>query len=407
MLSIIFNRCNTSITSEFDCLANRKNAFHGYLVKSGCPVAWPNDSVKEMCFNRTMDDPRTIIPVIDYETKVTFANVFCAVCNGAKNYTFLKIRMLIEIEDLMDKALPRYNLSYHTIKKTQWWIESNFISLEEFCIPTSFQAPKTITNNTLWSLCNSYAMPVYRSIDGKKFKNPHCGQLLSVAQNVSFQCSKVIEGRLSMEAAEFILPAPSVVKILEVVTLNSEPIMLPPPIIKETIEFNGSVCEQQVIYSSRKHKIYQTQVVFAPSKKRVDERYNNIKYLILTCGNSTFEFVSSDDTISALITIVGFAISIPSLLFFLLTHILFCELRSLNGKNLVSLSCAMLAFQSFFLASGNTRVTTVCDIITGFLHYTLLAMFAWMSVVGYDVTMTFASKCKLNCIMINKSRECL
>ena len=70
------------------------------------------------------------------------------------------------------------------------------------------------------------------------------------------------------------------------------------------------------------------------------------------------------------ITYVGFALSIISLLVLLVTYFLFAELRTYPGKAVMHLPCAMIVVQSVYFASDPDVVSSaVCSVMGAVLHY--------------------------------------
>ena len=72
----------------------------------------------------------------------------------------------------------------------------------------------------------------------------------------------------------------------------------------------------------------------------------------------------------------------------------FSELRNLPGKIVISLSGTVLIYQVCFFLTGQTERRGVCSAVAIVLHYFLLASFTWMSVMAFDLALTFASKGK-------------
>lgn len=85
-------------------------------------------------------------------------------------------------------------------------------------------------------------------------------------------------------------------------------------------------------------------------------------------------------------TIVGFTISILSLILVLLAHGILRDLRDpLPGKNLISLSVSLfLAHFWYLLGSGDTDKPLFCHITACILHYLFLASFGCTFIVAYD-----------------------
>ena len=90
------------------------------------------------------------------------------------------------------------------------------------------------------------------------------------------------------------------------------------------------------------------------------------------------------------VTFVGTLLSIISLCFLLRVYSSFKELRNLPGKCLMSLSMALLCYQVIFLCTAkSTEVVALCKAVAIFLHFFILAAFAWMTVMGFDTANTF------------------
>ena len=96
-----------------------------------------------------------------------------------------------------------------------------------------------------------------------------------------------------------------------------------------------------------------------------------------------------------IITYVGFSLSIIALLFLLMTYFLFAELCTYPGKMVMQLSCAMIAMQSVYFASDPDIVSSVvCSVMGALLHYFILAVFLWMSVIAHNTQKTFSKPSK-------------
>ena len=93
-----------------------------------------------------------------------------------------------------------------------------------------------------------------------------------------------------------------------------------------------------------------------------------------------------------LITYISCTISMISLIFLLVIYIALPELRTLPGKSLISLACAMLLYHTFFLLTGQTNKPNVSMAVSVLLHYFLLSSFCWMAVMAFDVKRTFGAK---------------
>ena len=142
-----------------------------------------------------------------------------------------------------------------------------------------------------------------------------------------------------------------------------------------------------------------------------DKIYDNGSYILthdglVLCSNFTRNFtVSVVKTVEQnvngephqsltlrIITYVGFALSIVFLLFLLVTYFLFAELRTNFGKMVMHLSCAMIAMQSVYFACDPDVVSSaVCAVMGALLHFTILAVFFWMSAIAHNTQKTFAN----------------
>ena len=100
-----------------------------------------------------------------------------------------------------------------------------------------------------------------------------------------------------------------------------------------------------------------------------------------------------DDEVLGWITFACFLVSILFLTFLLVTYILFPQLRTLPGKNLMNLAASLLLFELFWILVGfrdfrsNVSLCTATAVIE---HYLLLSYFASMSVVAFHTYKVFA-----------------
>ena len=95
------------------------------------------------------------------------------------------------------------------------------------------------------------------------------------------------------------------------------------------------------------------------------------------------------------ITFVSFLLSILSLIFLLVTYILFPQLRTLPGKNLMNFSTNLLLFQLFWLPSSFTEVGSdkqTCIALGILEHYFLMSSFVGMSVIAFHTCKVFARR---------------
>lgn len=430
--SFFLSRCQRSghVQHQLYCFRSYNNHLIGHVVVAGCPRSWPNTAVREKCVNRSSNIPTNNIPVFDYSTRTTFLNAYCAICNKAKTFTYWQIQFKFNWANKFNAK--NLSLKDGFEKKINWRAKEFPNNSTDSCIPTPYRphvlqttrfSQKNIT--ALWLLCKSYSLQVFNGCR-TKVKNPHCGQMINKKPGkfpctLRFQCTKDI---ISLTVLFTFKPnnfadsprqtfEPNIVRY----NCGSEEIYDPFTDSCERVSINGN-------NTSPKHMVNETQsrMIFCNGERYNESEYvvfDNGSILVLSIGimlpNSLYlvtrkgvifcKNTSSDANVksiqnarihstSSILTLTGFLISITCLMFFIITRALFKELRTWNGKNLMSLASAMLAFQLSFLFVGYNDVTIICDVITGTVHFALLAMFTWTSVIAYDVSRKFTSSGK-------------
>lgn len=107
--------------------------------------------------------------------------------------------------------------------------------------------------------------------------------------------------------------------------------------------------------------------------------------------NSSYSLsATKDDIVLVILTYVGLSLSILSLFLFLVTYLLFKELRTVPGINLMNLSLSYLLADSLYLATGYVNVTVACTMIAILLHYIFLVSFMWMSIIAFEICLAFS-----------------
>ncbi|XP_078382796.1 uncharacterized protein LOC144665410 [Oculina patagonica] len=103
---------------------------------------------------------------------------------------------------------------------------------------------------------------------------------------------------------------------------------------------------------------------------------------------------TTENTFLRYFTIVGFSLSIFTLVLTLMIHCIFSELRNpLPGKNLMNLCLALLLAQFMWLfGSGDTDKPTFCTVMAAVIHYLILVSFACTAVIAFDTRRTFSSQ---------------
>jgi len=140
--------------------------------------------------------------------------------------------------------------------------------------------------------------------------------------------------------------------------------------------------------------------IWIPLHKRIysKEKYNTSGSSLFLCPDykrfytENVTIVSKEITPLQILTYTGCTISMISLISVLGIYFALAELRTLPGKNLMSLSCAMLLYHIFFLLTGQTDKPDLCMAVSVLLHYFLQSSFCWMGVMAFDVLKTFGAK---------------
>lgn len=119
----------------------------------------------------------------------------------------------------------------------------------------------------------------------------------------------------------------------------------------------------------------------------------NYTKTVTNAGNGQETKPPEDSSLTLrIITYVGFSLSIISLLILLVTYFLFAELRTYPGKEVMHLSCAMIAMQSVYLVCDPDVVSSaVCAVMGALLHFFTLAVSLWMSVIAHRTQKTFSA----------------
>ena len=114
-----------------------------------------------------------------------------------------------------------------------------------------------------------------------------------------------------------------------------------------------------------------------------------VKENIITGAGETIR----DNLALGYITFIFFLLSILFLIFLLVTYILFPQLRTLPGKNLMNLAAGLLLFEIFWLPSSFSEVRSdkpTCTAMAVMEHYFLMTFFVSMSVIAFHTCKVFA-----------------
>ena len=409
-----------------------------------CPLHNTDKNLESLCTARfTIDDLFGMLPVSDLQNKTTYKNIFCAMCNQASNLTYWKFSATCQ--GLSPHKIPANRslmLAFITRQpECGWNFQPPRVQSEKLCLASEQKCPDSDLVHEeplLRDLCSFYVVPAC-PYDSQR-ENPHCDickgegiewyacaapELFSKGShsnmppplNILFDFSSschslqvgdrktVLKNKRCSENFVFDPIAEKCVQIY--FPISNFEIMESRnfDVSKNKSFFNGSRVENKINCSYVKMNISSVTYlsngsIWISLHKRM---YNKGRYfingsLVFLCADfkrsytETEELVSMEMSPLQIITCIGCIISMISLIALLSIYIALPELRTLPGKNLISLSCAMLLYHIFFLLTGQTDKPNLCMVVSVLLHYFLLSSFCWMSVMAFDVKKTFGVK---------------
>ena len=406
------------------CVKTAKSARdHGYSLIGSCPPHNTDKRLESLCTAKSSTaDLFGMLPVSDFIDKIDYKNVFCARCNHAKNQTYWKFSA--SCESALDLPRNRSLMLQYIMSSCEWSFEppSDYNNHSKRCLAVQEICPhlELVQKEPLLpDLCSFYAFPVCYNV---RTKNPHCE--ICKGNDISrYWCR-------CQTPSPPVPTAPGSIPSLDILFHFSSSSHIIKVGNQETIVKN-KVCTEDFVFDPFVEKCVQIHVdipnkglengtyvncsfieinvslaallpngsVWIPSHKSI---YSNESYFIL--GSSLFlcidlkhsytdteVFVSTKITLLQILTYIGCAISMISLIFLLAIYIALPELRTLPGRNLISLSCAMLLYHIFFLLTGQADKPYICMAVSLLLHYFLLSSFCWMGVMAFDVAKTFGA----------------
>ena len=415
-----------------------------------CPTSWWNPPIKRACKKSNYTaDPLVALPVFDVTTNVSYANIYCAMCNGkSRNLHFWSVKIV---------HAPRRISTLQDIKytKTVWHTIPIDAKKTEKCIATPLVANRK-PRRKIDRLCRSYAN-VIEWLDGKQpmrlLKNPHCALLedatalvnktVNCPTNVnvpnvgirdystifvfSIYAEHFIDSFVKIVPVKFSCPVhtfynPFEEKCLLVPSKHSSVENKDTKNVSHTNDESRSTTPTTHVHDPRIDKDKDTKNVSHTNDEsrsttptthvhdpRIDKDKDtkNVSHTNDESRSTTptthvhdprvESGKSSDYSLTLRITTcVGFSLSITALLFLLMTYFLFAELRTFPGKMAMQLSCAMIALQLVYFASDPDVVSwAICAVMGALLHYLNLVVFLWTGCIAHDTHKTFTnpSKC--------------
>ena len=397
-----------------------------------------------------------MLPVSDSQKKTTYKNAFCARCNQAINQTFWKFYASCKSYATTDLPKNKTLMLKFILGRCHWSFMppggqkhhlKRCLARERTCHDSEL----VNTEPLLPDLCSFYAFPVCLGMDIKK-KNPHCdicnGRDIGShycfcrlptrskspssgahSLNIVFEFSSTSH-TLHVGDKRTVVKNKECDKDFVFDPFNEKCIRIHEPNTPGWILDDGASIkswENKTNDNSLENRTYindlekgtfincsfiemnvssATQLsngsIWIPSHKRI---YHNGSYAmngsnLLVCVDfkrtyssiTTETYFSMEITADEIITYTGLAISMICLILLLGIYIALAELRTLPGKNLISLSCAMLLYHMLFFLIDQTDKPLLCMTVSVLLHYFLLSSFCWMGVMASDAAKTFGKK---------------
>ena len=415
--------------------SNKRIPIFGYIMIGSCPSSWRNTETARACMstNHTAD-PAVILPLLEVTTNVTYANIYCAMCHGKSHdlrYWSLQIQ----------KGRSPFNISLQDVRSTKasWEAIPVGHTIPEKCVVTPPEANNG-PDTTVKRLCRSYSNRILLKINGMKtrvggdknhkksnFKNPHCALLsnpdLLANQTVLCGMSDRVPPRfpsmLFVFSTDGKSDSPHSTAITVHVKFNCEINEVYDPFQERCLPVHSSNTNstsshtnvthecQGIRFPPHKFYMFTNNSVFVIPHQNL---YNNDSFILINqtlilCANFSRNYtrqsstsgvenesLSSHSLALRIVTYVGFSLSIISLLILLVTYFLFAELRTYPGKKVMHLSCAIIAMQTvYFVSDPEFVAAAVCSVLGALLHYFILVMFLWMSVIARSTQKTFSN----------------
>ena len=419
---------SNSIHSRYFCVKTSKARYHGYALIGSCPADNSEKDLDSLC---TANSLSLELPVLDLDDSSVYKNMFCARCNHATNPVYWKFSASC-VGRFSEHDIPKNRtLMLEFIKKNCKWsfivpiVNKNLKSCLAVKVSCKTSEPH---NSLLSSLCSFYALSFCHNI---QYKNPHC-ELCRGNDLSAFSCkcdtppnpqnpspSNDTEGGfLPLEILFDFSSSHHTIKIGQTTTtvknkqcqhgFGFDPLRekcIKVYVRDRPISNNGSYVKYNckgsgfVRINLESITMLPNGSIWIPLHKKT---YDNGSYFIngstsFVCMNLTRHYTERTSIVSEeanfkggqILTFVGCAVSMVSLILLLAVYITIPELRTLPGKNLMSLSSSMLFYHTVFLMAGQTAYPSLCIVVSVALHYSLLSSFCWMSVMAFDLSKTF------------------
>lgn len=315
-----------------------------------CPSNWSGTvDAAEICeFNKVNITSLAGLPLFDKAKKLTYTNSYCAQYNNTlRDSTCYRE----EPEEHAENQKPEKNDSNAGVPERDVCPHKFTITHENFCSQIQQLFSSYDPSETCWS--HILFAPFKREV-----RKPTCPYSSSEQPTVAN-------------------------KSVEHVVTNST---------------NGTKQCNDSAFPPEEYVLWPNNSVFVSSQNKI---YDNNSYVLvnktlIVCSNSSRVAMNKgykqhQDRAHDIVICVGFSMSITALLFLLLTYFLFAELRTYPGKTVMHLSCALIAMQLTYLIADEDVSLVICAVLGCLLHYFILAVFLWTSVIAYDTQKTFTA----------------
>ena len=158
----------------------------------------------------------------------------------------------------------------------------------------------------------------------------------------------------------------------------------------------NSSCQRLTLTSQEFYQSTNDSIVVNQTGERFDAGQYEIEPVsgnVQICADASVQDYFDYDAVQNYLSDVCLSISVICLAIHIGLHAALPKLRNLPGKNLLSLSCALFVAQTIFLTSiRSTSISGLCAFLGALTHWSYLAAFFWMNVMGYDICRTFTAK---------------
>ena len=465
----VFDRCRKSVNPKGNplkwkrtCLPYENDVsdkgfwwYEGYVFWNTCPRNWSDMSVRQKCQDKDKSDLLHNLPVFDYDSHMTYRNIFCARCNGAVNTAYWRLQFdcfkwfntkAFNFRDSMDVFNSQCEVRKIPSLSQQKYLKRCIPRFDD-CLDGSQDNNKSYCQTE----CLRYAFPICVTVlrEFVRFRNPQCALCNGIKPWLNDLC------RRYYPAEE--LPALTI--LFDFSSTSKYSIVVDDKIMRlQTIKYASWSCAVNEVYdpytgkckmivsSAGSQSFHRQNRLRAPERNTRNETglrqsrfcipfnqsdyeqlpngtvyirphnkiYSNTSYTIyndklLLCVNfsrnatatvSVQSIVKTKTTAAyaslQILTSIGCIVSMVSLVLLLITYILFAELRNLPGKIIINLALSLLVYQAMFFSAVKTPNQEQCLVIAVLLHFFVLSSFTWMNVVAYDVHRTFTTSGKLN-----------